>query len=174
MLFFLVGYMGSGKSTFGKRAAKQLNWQFCDLDAQFVAKHNMAIATYFATLGEEKFREEEHLLLVSLTELLSQSQQHVLIACGGGTPCFKENLAFMKQNGKVIYLKNTVETLFQRLCSQAHTRPLLASLSEEALYQHIATHLSEREQFYMQADVVLHEAMEGALTHCLRELSTSL
>lgn len=147
MNIYLTGYMGSGKSTVGKKLATKLKMPFIDLDSYIEKKENRSIAEIFETDGEGKFRELEHAYLHEIFQ-----EKDTIIALGGGTVCYFDNLKLINSNGISIYLKASVDTIFNRLKNAKITRPLFdKSLSDEAVKEKIETHLSNRETFYLQA-----------------------
>ena len=151
MLVFLIGYMGSGKSTAGKKLAKLLGYGFADLDGHIEMRSGRRIADIFAVDGEEGFRKYERLYLEKLCKL----DNHV-IATGGGTPCFGKNIELMKSAGKVVYIKMPVAALAKRLSQSENERPLLQNTGNKSLEKFIEEHLEQREKFYSQADVVVN------------------
>jgi shikimate kinase len=153
MKIILLGYMGSGKSTIGKALANELNLTFIDLDHTIEKQIGMTISDFFETSGELKFRRLENEVLNSI---LSENDQMIL-STGGGTPCYGNNLQFMKSapNAKVFYLKASIKTLTERLLSEKDTRPLIQSIGDEDLPEFIGKHLFERSNFYLQADHVI-------------------
>ena len=153
MKIFLVGFMGSGKTHWGQRLAARLNLPFFDLDSLIIEKENRSVAEIFAEKGEEFFRFLEKEILESVTD----QQESFILSCGGGTPCFFNNIEFMKKNGKVIWLNTSVEVLRQRLQRERRSRPLIADVSEEELQRYIVRKLSERRMYYQQADVTVNE-----------------
>ncbi|MFI5150130.1 MAG: shikimate kinase [Bacteroidia bacterium] len=146
MKIFLIGYMGSGKSTLGKKLANQLGYEFIDQDRLIEETLGKSIHGIFEEEGESYFRETEHSMLISLLE-----KDNVVISTGGGTPCHHNNMELMNQNGLTIYLKMSADTLLSRLRQSKDTRPLLSGKSEEDLYHFILTHLEDREPFYAEA-----------------------
>ena len=153
MKIILLGYMGSGKSTIGKALANELNLTFIDLDHTIEKQIGMTISDFFEASGELKFRRLENEVLNSI---LSENDQMIL-STGGGTPCYGNNLQFMKSapNAKVFYLKASIKTLTERLLSEKGTRPLIQSIGDEDLPEFIGKHLFERSNFYLQADHVI-------------------
>ncbi|MDR2840709.1 MAG: shikimate kinase [Paludibacter sp.] len=144
---FLVGYMGSGKSFFGKRIAEHLGIGFLDLDTVIESKYRQSISDIFAQFGETQFREIEHKALLEIAEF-----EDVIIATGGGTPCFFDNMQIMNSCGVTIYFRLTAEQLSLRLAKTKSTkRPLIAHKTDAELQQYIASTLAERETFYLQA-----------------------
>ena len=153
MKIFLIGFMGSGKTHWGRKLSAKLNLPFFDLDSAIVGKEGRSVADIFADRGEEYFRLRENEVLESLTG----EQESFILSCGGGTPCFFNNIEFMKKHGKVIWLNTSVDTLMERLGRERSSRPLLADVAESDLRRHIIRKLSERRMYYQQADVVVSE-----------------
>ena len=145
--------MGSGKTHWGQRLAAKLGMPFHDLDSLIVEKENRTVAEIFAGKGEEFFRFLEKETLEAITE----NQESFILSCGGGTPCFFNNIEFMKKNGKVIWLNTAVDVLRQRLQRERMSRPLIAEVSEDELQRYIIRKLSERRMYYQQADVTVSE-----------------
>lgn len=157
MRIFLIGFMGSGKTHWGTRIAEKLKIPFYDLDAVIVNSEGMSISEIFTIKGEEYFRYMEK---QTLEDLVAREENFVLSA-GGGTPCFFNNIDFMKRNGKVLWLNTSLEALNQRLLKEKQSRPLLRSIDEAGLRAYIIRKLSERKIYYEQADLMVHEeAME--------------
>lgn len=145
---FLIGFMGSGKTTLGKKLANHLNLKFIDLDQMIVARIGMAIPEYFTLHGEQKFRELESQILKE------QAGERAVVSTGGGGPCFFDNMQWILENGISIYLYLTPKALHHRLQqSNIASRPALQGLRDEALLQFIEEKLSEREPFYKQANI---------------------
>jgi shikimate kinase len=153
MRIFLIGFMGSGKTHWGTRIAEKLQIPFYDLDAVIVNAEGMSISEIFAIKGEEYFRYMEK---QTLEDLVSREENFVLSA-GGGTPCFFNNIEFMKKQGKVLWLNTSLEVLNQRLLKEKNKRPLLRNINEAGLRAYIIRKLSERKMYYEQADLMVHE-----------------
>jgi shikimate kinase len=149
MLIFLIGYMGSGKTTMGKLLAEKLGYWFIDMDDLFVEKHGITIPGYFHEKGEFAFREGENDILKSLL-----SEKDAVIATGGGTPCYFNNMEVMNAAGITIYLKVSMEEIYNRLKDDAASRPMLQNVRPGDLKEFIANHLKEREKDYLKAKVV--------------------
>jgi shikimate kinase len=145
---FLIGFMGCGKSYWGKQLAEFTRHPFIDLDQRIEMMENRPIAEIFASGGEVVFRKIEQQYLQQL-----HNEQASIVATGGGTPCFFENMAQMKSMGKSIFLDVPEEILFQRLSKGRAKRPLLSGLNDEALTVFIQERLAARRPFYEQADV---------------------
>lgn len=143
---FLTGYMGSGKTTAGKKLSQRLGYEFIDLD-QFIEKeHSMKIPEIFRQKGEEAFRAMENNALKKLL-----TQDNLVIACGGGTPCYYGNMDLMNQNGITIYLKMSTDALFSRLSQSKGERPILSGKTDKELHDFIGRQLEKREDFYHKA-----------------------
>lgn len=149
-MIFILGYMGSGKSTLGKRLAKQLDFEFIDLDKLFETTYKISISSFFAKYGETMFRRIERELL-----LKNLDHSNVLMSCGGGTPCYFDNMDLMNRSGLTIYLSLTPAALANRLGNSRRERPLLQSLPGADLLEKINTHLRQREPFYLKAQMVM-------------------
>lgn len=150
MRIYLIGYMGSGKSTVGRGLAKRLNLSFIDMD-DFIEERNFrTIPQIFQQDGEDGFRKLEQKALHELADF-----EDVVIATGGGAPCFFDNIDVIKRTGKSLYLNGTPRMLAKRLLKSKIERPLIKGKSEEELIAFIDETLSKREKWYKQADVVL-------------------
>ena len=148
MRVYLLGYMGSGKSTFGPKLAGALNLHYIDLDEEFESRYKTSINDFFTKYGEKLFRELEHKLLE--TESL---EDDILISTGGGTPCYPGNLELMNNTGITVYLEVPFEILISRLLNSRRKRPLLQSFSGEGFETQVREHLIQREVFYRQAHI---------------------
>ncbi len=149
--FFLLGYMGSGKTTVGKRLAKSLSLDFIDLDAYIQAKYRRTIPQLFEEKGEEGFRQAERQALQEVAEF-----EDVVISTGGGAPCFFDNMELMNKAGTTIYLQAEPQELADRLSASKTVRPLIAGKSREELVPFIREHLACRERYYLMARIVYH------------------
>ncbi|WP_033564014.1 shikimate kinase [Sphingobacterium sp. SYP-B4668] len=146
---FLIGYMGSGKTTIGRKLANKMNLPFIDLDEEIVKQIGMPIAEYFAANSEADFRTIERDFLRQL-EL-----QEAIISTGGGTPCFHDNIQWINDNGISLYLKMTPKSLWDRLSkSDVKKRPILEGLTGKHLLTFIEAKLGDREPFYQQAHII--------------------
>ena len=141
--------MGSGKSTLGKRLKTELGWNFLDLDDYFEERYQTTIKQYFADFGEDAFREAEKKML---SEVIHKDK--LIIATGGGTPCYFDNMDTMNNNGLTIYIKLSVETIVGRLSGAKQVRPLVIGKTGDELKSFISEKLLERESFYNQAKVI--------------------
>ncbi|NIG57652.1 shikimate kinase [Chitinophaga sp. Cy-1792] len=146
MKIYLLGFMGAGKSYWGKQLADHWNLPYYDLDEVIVETEEMAISDIFATKGEDYFRERESMLLRELSK-----QDNVLISCGGGTPCFQDNMDFMNEKGITVWINPSVEVMVERLSRKKAKRPLIQDLEDEDLVDFVEKKLAERLQFYQQS-----------------------
>jgi shikimate kinase len=144
----LLGYMGCGKSTIAKTLSKVIGIPFVDLDHYIENKVNLTINAIFEQHGEIYFRKLEHQAFV---ELLNSSER-LIIGLGGGTPCYANNHELLVgENVVSIYLKASIQTLFNRLSLNKSKRPLIANKNDEEMKEFIAMHLFERSFYYNQA-----------------------
>src|SRR5579872_6403110 len=153
MKIFLIGFMGSGKTHWGRQLSAKLNLPFYDLDTVIIEKEQRSVAEIFAEKGEEYFRFLEKGTLEAITD----GQQSFILSCGGGTPCFFTNIEFMKKHGKVSWLNTSVDMLTQRLARERKSRPLISDVHDEDLKRYIVRKLCERRMYYQQADVTVGE-----------------
>ncbi len=150
MKVFLIGFMGSGKTTIGKKLANYLKYDFIDLDKFIEARAGMTIVEYFAAHGEEEFRKMERDILQK-----TEYPENVIIATGGGAPTYHDNMEWMNEHGKVAYLSLSPKALASRLENSTTDRPLIRNLKGEELVDFITTKLKEREPFYSQSKCVI-------------------
>lgn len=145
--------MASGKTTLGREMASERGLLFLDLDACIEEREGCSIPEIFTTKGETYFRELEKNVLHHLCESLDD----FILAAGGGTPCFFDNMAYMNSMGHTLFLKTSFPVLIERLKMQRVCRPLLAAYSDEELEDFVAKHLKSRLCFYDQAkEWVIH------------------
>lgn len=156
MRIFIIGFMGAGKSYLGNKLAKQLNFDFVDLDEMIERKLSMPISRVFEQYGELGFRQIEADCLHGLAK-----NERVVVSTGGGAPCFFENMKWMNENGITIYFSASTDLLTRRLQPEKAHRPLLASLSDAELAQFIQTKLAERGPFYEQCHLQFAVPDEG-------------
>ena len=142
----LIGYMGAGKTTIGKALAQELGVTFYDLDWYISNRMRKTIAQIFEERGEDVFRQIERNMLHEVAEF-----EDVVISCGGGTPCFFDNIDYMNQQAPVVYLKAEPEVLYKHLAMSKNDRPLLRGKSQEELITFIREQLEKRNPFYSKA-----------------------
>lgn len=145
--FFLVGMMGSGKTHWTQKMAKWIKAGGYDLDELIEMHEEKTVAEIFNEEGEDYFRKTEAKLL----RWFKEKKKYVL-ATGGGTPCFHDNMSWMKKEGIVIWLDEPVEVLVQRLIAEKDTRPLIASMNTEEMLQFLSKTVEARQAFYAQAN----------------------
>jgi len=147
---FLIGFMGSGKTTVGSQLARKLAYEFVDMDQMIEETAGMSVSDIFTELGEEVFRSWEHKILLELYQ-----KERVVIATGGGAPCHGTMMSSMNANGITVYIKLSPSVLKDRLTRARVERPLIRGKSEPELLQYIKTTLEARETFYNQANYIV-------------------
>lgn len=143
---FLIGYMGSGKTTLGRALGKALSRDFIDLDKYIENRFMRTIRQLFDERGEEQFREIERSMLHEVAEM-----ENVIVACGGGTPCFFDNVDYMNSRGATVFLEASLERLFERLSRNRRKRPLIKDMTDEQLRAFIVSNLDDRRRYYSRA-----------------------
>lgn len=151
--------MGCGKSTIGKQLAQKLNYKFVDLDELIISKTSCTIPDYFEKYGEKEFRKKEYDLLRKI-----DFSNDIIISTGGGTPCYKDNIEFIRKTGTTIYLKLETDLLCKRLINSHTIRPMVNGKSEDELKIWVENLLNKRKGFYEKAHVIIDA----------RNISTSL
>jgi shikimate kinase len=151
MKVFLIGFMASGKSTIGIELAKELGFQFIDLDTYIETKHSRTIKMIFEYFGEDRFREFENEALKEV----AQMEGNIIVASGGGTSCFYNSVDYMNEVGLTIYLRVEVSELVARLVESKTDRPLLWGKSKEELNNYIIRVLEERKKYYEKAKITV-------------------
>ncbi|MCM1005683.1 MAG: shikimate kinase [Prevotella sp.] len=169
---FLTGMPGSGKTTLGRALAKALGREFFDLDAYIQSRFCSSIADLFAKRGEEGFRRIEHNMLHEVGEM-----EDVVIACGGGTPCFFDNMDYMLSRGTVLYLEASRERLHERLCRRRAHRPAIANMDNAAIADYINTLQATRLPVYQRAHLTIdsseledRESIDRTVNKCILRL----
>ncbi|MBQ9665858.1 MAG: shikimate kinase [Bacteroidaceae bacterium] len=142
----LIGYMGAGKTTIGKVLAREVGLEFYDLDNYIEDRFHKKIPDIFAEKGEEGFREIERKMLHEVAEF-----ENIIISCGGGTPCFFDNMEYMNSRGETVFLNASPEVLKEHLKMGKTVRPLIQGKTEEELVAYIKESLQKRLPFYRQA-----------------------
>lgn len=155
----LMGYMGSGKTTVGRALAKDLNMPFYDLDWYIESRMRKTVKQIFDERGEDGFRVIERNMLHEVAEF-----ENIVVSCGGGTPCFFDNIDYLNQQGETVYLKCTPEVLHKHLSMGKTVRPLLLNKTPEQVKTYIEEQQQVREPFYSKAkhtvDVTLMDNYE--------------
>ena len=146
----IIGYMGSGKTTVGHALSQDLNLPFYDLDWYIESRMHSTVKEIFDTKGEEGFRRIEHNMLHEVAEF-----EDVISSCGGGTPCFFDNMDYLNQQGETVFLKCTPDVLYQHLKMGKTVRPLLLNKTPEEVREFINVQLKEREPFYNKAKHII-------------------
>lgn len=155
MKLFLTGYMGSGKSYIGKILAQELSIPFLDLDDQIVKLQGKEISDIFREKGEIFFRKLETEVLKDILE----NKNSLVVALGGGTPCYGNNLDLIKNDpqSRIFYLKASVNFLTERLYTEKDFRPVISHLDQKGdLEDFIRKHLFERSYYYLQANQIIN------------------
>lgn len=165
MRIFLIGFMGTGKSYWGAKLSEISGLKFIDLDQQIEELTSHKISTLFEKNGEAGFRVLEQNTLQKLV----LSNDNFIMACGGGTPCFFDNLDFMKQQGKVIWLTSSTQKIQERLWKERAKRPLISKLTDEQLQEFINVTIEARQFYYAKADYVVDTELLDA-EHILKKI----
>jgi shikimate kinase len=142
----LIGFMAAGKTTLGKALARDLGLQFIDLDHYIENRYHSTVSQLFADRGEEGFRQIERNMLHEVTEF-----EDVIIATGGGTPCFYDNMEYMNSKGITVFLQASVDVIYTRLTIARVQRPLVKGKTADELRQYIADMLEMRSPYYTRA-----------------------
>jgi len=165
MKIFLIGFMGSGKTHWGRKWADHHGMAFTDLDALIEQAQHQTISAIFEEKGEAHFRELEAATLRSLTDTAG------IIACGGGAACFHNNMPWMNEHGICVYLSASPQQLLDQVMGEREQRPLIKKLNKAELLFFIEQKLKEREPFYKQAEISLPieslaiQSLEDYITH---------
>ena len=150
MRIFLVGFMGVGKSFLGKIWGEVFSIPFYDLDKLIEDEERITVENIFATFGEDYFREREAAVLRNTDRF-----ETCIIACGGGTPCYFDNMNWMNKNGVTVFLNESEINIFNHLKNDKKIRPLIIEQDEKTLKQFITNKLQERNSFYNECRLVL-------------------
>ena len=145
--------MGCGKTHWGKQLSQKLQIPFFDLDAVIEEQEGNSISEIFADKGEEYFRMLEKDALYMLTE----NHESFVMACGGGAPCFFNNIDYMKKKGATVWINCSTDCLYSRLVKEKDKRPLIAAIPNEELKAFIIKKYADRKIFYQQADIILND-----------------
>lgn len=164
MVVFIIGLPGCGKTTFGKMLSKKINFSFRDLDELIEKKNKQTLSQFINQKGEESFRLTEAEMLEEMLSL-----KNTVVACGGGTPCFYDNMELMNALGITIFLNIPVETVFKQLNNEFELkkRPLLNIDKLQELFD-------ERKKYYNEAQISVFSTDENALNFIQLELEKLL
>lgn len=165
MTIFLTGYMASGKTTLGRAFAKATGMQFIDLDFYIEQRFHKSIPQIFAERGETGFRRMESALLREVGEF-----EDAVISCGGGTPCFDNNMDYMNSRGVTVWLDTPIDVICRRLMAAGEKRPIVAGKSGDELKDFINIHLSPRLHFYSKA----RHKLDGTMLENRKEISDTV
>ena len=168
MKIALIGYMASGKSFLGHQLAEALDVRFVDLDRILEDKFlQEPIASFIQSKGELAFRKLERQAMAEIRE----SDDDLVIATGGGTPCYYDNMLQLNKLTTTIYLNASIKTIARRLIEGREERPLVSHLGDDEVMEFVAKHIFERRAFYSQAKYVLNEE-HHSVDHLLKLLKT--
>jgi shikimate kinase len=165
-LIFLVGFMGCGKTTMGRKLSATLGYTFLDLDHALEAKVGSTVAEYFASHGEEAFRKLESEILKT-----TDYPENAVISTGGGLPCFFDNMDWINAHGQSVYMKLTSKALASRLENAKTPRPVLQGKKGDELAAFIESKLAEREPFYSRASVIAESFIDLTPDNIIRLLN---
>ncbi len=163
-----MGFMSSGKSTIGRKLAQRMEYEFRDLDEYIEAKFESSIGEIFNELGEDSFRDLEREALLEQADA-----DKVLLSLGGGTPCFRDNISWIKENATSVYLNVPDSILLGRLKKNRKKRPVLADMSDADLVNFVSSLHARREYFYKQANIE-HKFMGEPISEICRSLLRKL
>ena len=142
----LIGFSGAGKSTIAKKIAAHFHFSVLDTDEMLEEKYHISVFNIFEKYGEETFRQLEYNTLIEALQ-----QENVVIATGGGTPCFFDAMKLINEAAISVYVEMAPKSLVQRLLHAKKARPLTKNKTEEALFSYVTEQLIQREPFYKQA-----------------------
>jgi shikimate kinase len=166
MKLVILGYMGVGKSIISSKLGSILNLKTIDLDSYIEKKESSSITDLFKNKGEIYFRIVENKYLKELLNL----KEDLIIASGGGTPCYANNMEIINKNATSVYLKASIDFLYNRLIDEKKNRPLIKNIKTENLKEFIAKHLFERNNFYNKADKII-EINDIDINEIIKEVS---
>ena len=147
---YIIGYMCSGKSSISRKLAARLGYEAFDTDDLFEEKYHICVQDFFEKYGEDYFRKFESDILKKTGEM-----HKVVVSTGGGTPCFFDNMQWMKKNGTTIFVRISPQTSFYRIMNAKRKRPLVYGKSEDELRQYVESHYNSRLPIYEQADFIV-------------------
>ncbi len=150
MRIAFVGFMGAGKTSYGKKIAQLLNLDFIDLDTYIEQKHKSSISYIFELVGQDGFRKIENKILQEVLE-----KDNYVLSVGGGTPCFFDNMELLNDKTTTVFLKVSAEKLAERLKNRRGRRPLLQGLSDDEFKLFVQSELIQRNKFYNKANIII-------------------
>jgi shikimate kinase len=153
MKIYLIGFMGAGKTHWGRQLSQKLAIPFFDLDEQVMTHTGKSIDEIFNEDGEEHFR----LMEKEVMHIITESHDSFVMACGGGSPCYFNNIDYMNQSGTTVWINTPMDTLFNRLVDEKEKRPLIRELSDQQLKNFIHKKFADRRIYYEQADLTVDE-----------------
>ncbi|MDE6510822.1 MAG: shikimate kinase [Muribaculaceae bacterium] len=150
MTIFIIGYMASGKTTFGRALARQTGLQHIDLDFYIEQRFHSTVRDIFANKGEDEFRRIEGEMLREVGEM-----EDTIISCGGGTPCFGDNIDYMNSRGLTVCLQASDDTIADRIIQAGDKRPLMAGKSRDEIIRTLREHMEQRRPYYDRAQLLI-------------------
>lgn len=151
MRLYLIGYMGCGKSTIGRKVSRLGSIEFIDTDSQVELREHCSVSDVITHCGEEYFRQVEREVLLSTEE-----SERAIVSTGGGLPIWSDNMEQIRRLGVSVYLRRSPSKILSRLTPYGRAkRPKFRGLNDDELLEFMTRHLAEREPIYMQADVVI-------------------
>ena len=147
---YIIGFMGVGKTTLGKKLARRLNYSYIDTDKLLEHKYKVSIDNFFLKYGEELFREFEHQCLTETLEL-----ERYVVSTGGGLPCYFDAMEKINKSGTSIYIQMDAKSIYNRLVNSKQKRPLVKNLTSNELLDYIELKLKSREEYYNQAHITI-------------------
>lgn len=150
MTLFIIGYMASGKTTFGKALARKSGLQHIDLDFYIEQRFHSTIREIFASKGEAEFRRIESSMLREVGEM-----SDVIVSCGGGTPCYGDNMDYMNSRGTTVCLQASEDIIANRIIKAGNKRPLMAGKSYDEIIETLRKHMEVRKPFYDKASIII-------------------
>lgn len=147
---YIIGFMGVGKTTLGKKLARRLGYSYIDTDKLLEHKYKISIDSFFLKYGEELFREFEYQCLTETFEL-----KNCVVSTGGGLPCYYDAIERINENGTSVYLQMDAKAIYNRLINSKQKRPLVKNLSSNELLEYIIKKLDSRKEYYNQAHITV-------------------
>lgn len=153
MLVYIIGFMGSGKSSLGKSLAESLNFDFIDSDCFIENREGISVVEIFKQKGESYFRKAESDALSYLSHF-----ENTIISTGGGMPCYEDNIKVIKESGISIYLEVDIDILTHRLENEKDKRPLISNYNSSEIKSYIEIEFNKRKAIYEQADIHINNS----------------